>query len=64
VPLKATAVAPVKLAPVMTTLVPPPPLVGLKLVIVGAGVAAAAVIVTSWRTGVLVESEVVSVARY
>ena len=33
--LKVTAVAPVKLVPVMTTLVPTEPLVGLKLVIVG-----------------------------
>ena len=33
--LKVTAVAPVKLVPVMTTLVPTGPLVGLKLVIVG-----------------------------
>ena len=35
VPLKATAVAPVRLVPVITTLVPTGPLVGLKLVIVG-----------------------------
>jgi hypothetical protein len=63
-PLKVTEVAPVKFVPVITTLSPVPPLVGEKLEIVGAGIAAAAVIVTSWRTGVLVESEVVSVARY
>ena len=35
VPLKATAVAPVKLVPVMVTALPTGPLVGLKLVIVG-----------------------------
>src|SRR5207245_5839892 len=34
-PLKATAVAPVKLVPLMVTLVPAGPLVGAKLVIVG-----------------------------
>src|SRR3974377_1509968 len=37
VPLNFTAVAPVKLAPVITTLVPTGPLVGEKLVIEGAG---------------------------
>ena len=36
VPLKVTAVAPVKLEPVMITLVPTAPLPGVKLVIVGA----------------------------
>src|SRR2546425_1133382 len=35
VPLKVTAVAPVKLVPVIVTLVPTGPLVGVKLVIVG-----------------------------
>jgi acyl-CoA-binding protein len=35
--LKLTAVVPVKLVPVMTTLVPARPLVGVKLVMVGAG---------------------------
>ena len=35
VPLKVTEVAPVRFVPVMTTLVPTGPLVGLKLVIVG-----------------------------
>jgi len=35
-PLKVTAVVPVRLVPVITTLDPTPPLVGLKLVIVGA----------------------------
>jgi hypothetical protein len=35
--LNRTAVAPVKLVPVMTTLVPTGPLVGLKDVTVGAG---------------------------
>ena len=35
-PLKVSAVAPVKLIPMITTLDPTPPLVGLKLVIVGA----------------------------
>ena len=34
-PLKATAVVPVKLVPVMTTLVPAVPLVGVKLLMVG-----------------------------
>jgi hypothetical protein len=37
VPLKRTALAPVKFVPVMTTDVPTGPLVGLKPVIVGAG---------------------------
>ena len=37
IPLKVTAVAPVKLVPVMVTLTPTSPLVGLKLVIVGGG---------------------------
>ena len=35
VPLNLTAVAPVRFVPVITTLVPTGPLVGLKLVIVG-----------------------------
>ena len=35
VPLNLTAVAPVKFVPVIVTLVPTVPLVGLKLVIVG-----------------------------
>lgn len=38
VPLKLTDVAPVKLAPVIVTLVPGPPLVGVKPVITGANV--------------------------
>ena len=37
VPLKESAVAPVKFVPVMVTLVPEAPLVGVKLEIVGAG---------------------------
>ena len=37
-PLNITAVAPVKSVPVMVTLVPTGPLVGAKLVMVGAGV--------------------------
>ena len=37
VPLNFTAVAPVKFAPLIVTLVPTGPLVGVKLVIVGAG---------------------------
>src|SRR3989442_4435817 len=37
IPLNSTALAPVKLVPLMVTLVPTPPLVGEKLVIVGAG---------------------------
>ena len=36
VPLNATAVAPVKFVPLIVTLVPVDPLVGVKLVIVGA----------------------------
>ena len=36
-PLNATAVAPLKFVPVIVTLVPAGPLVGVKLVIVGAG---------------------------
>jgi hypothetical protein len=35
IPLNATDVAPVKFVPLMTTLVPTAPLVGVKLVIVG-----------------------------
>ena len=35
-PLNVTAVAPVKFAPVIVTLVPAGPLVGVKLVIIGA----------------------------
>ena len=38
-PLKATAVVPVKLVPAKVTVVPAAPLVGVKAVIVGAGVA-------------------------
>ena len=37
VPLNCTAVAPVKLVPVIVTVLPTGPLVGLKLVIVGGG---------------------------
>src|SRR5207253_401693 len=37
VPLNVTAVAPVKLVPLIVTLLPTGPLVGVKLVIVGAG---------------------------
>src|SRR5712664_1687945 len=36
-PLKVTAVAPVKFVPLIVTLVPTGPLVGVKLVIVGGG---------------------------
>ena len=36
-PVNATAVAPVKFVPLIVTLVPTGPLVGAKLVIVGAG---------------------------
>ena len=38
-PLNVTAVAPVKFVPLSVTLVPTGPLVGVKLVIVGAGTA-------------------------
>src|SRR5439155_646687 len=38
VPLKVTAVAPVKAVPLSVTLLPTGPLVGVKLVIVGAGI--------------------------
>jgi hypothetical protein len=38
VPLNVTAVAPVRFVPVITTDVPIPPLVGTKLVIVGAAI--------------------------
>ncbi len=37
VPLNCTALAPVKFAPLMVTVVPTPPLAGEKLLIVGAG---------------------------
>ena len=36
VPLNATAVVPVKFAPLIVTLAPTPPLVGVKLAMVGA----------------------------
>ena len=38
VPLNLTAVAPVKFVPLMVTLIPTAPLVGVKLTIVGAGI--------------------------
>jgi len=37
-PLKVTAVAPVKLVPLIATLLPTRPLTGVKLVIVGGGI--------------------------
>jgi hypothetical protein len=37
-PLKVTAVAPVKLVPLIVTLVPTRPLVGVKFVMVGGGI--------------------------
>jgi hypothetical protein len=44
VPLNFTAVAPLKFVPVMVTLAPTPPLVGVKLAIVGAAVKFAALV--------------------
>ncbi len=45
VPLKATAVAPLRFVPVIVTAVPAAPLAGVKLVIVGAGPATVKLVV-------------------
>ena len=55
VPLKLTAVAPVRLVPVITTLVPTGPLVGLKLVTVGAEVTVKEVALVAVPPGVVTE---------
>ena len=55
VPLKATAVAPVRLVPVITTLVPTGPLVGLKLVIVGAAATVKELALVAVPPGVVTE---------
>jgi hypothetical protein len=53
VPLNFTAVAPVKFAPVMVTLVPTGPLVGLKVVIVGGFMTVKAELLVAVPAGVL-----------
>ena len=45
IPLKVTAIAPVNVVPLMVTLLPITPPVGVKLVIVGGGLAGSAVVV-------------------
>ena len=52
-PLKATAVAPVRLVPLMVTLAPTGPLVGAKLVIVGSGTTVNAVLLVAEPPGVV-----------
>ncbi len=53
VPPKATAVAPVKLAPLMVTTVPAPPLLGVNEVIVGAGTKKKIKVLVAWPPGVV-----------
>jgi hypothetical protein len=52
-PLKVTAVAPVKFVPLIATLVPTRPLVGLKLVMVGGGITMKLVALVAVPPGVL-----------
>src|SRR5438876_729432 len=53
VPLKRTAVAPVKAVPVSVTLLPTGPLVGAKLVIVGAGITVKLLVLVAVPPGVV-----------
>ena len=53
VPLKVTAVAPVKFVPLIVTLVPSGPLVGVKLVIVGAGITVKLLVLVAVPPGVV-----------
>src|SRR2546426_6635381 len=52
-PLNVTAVAPVKFVPLIVTLVPTGPLVGVKLVIVGAGTTVKLVVLVAVPPGVV-----------
>ena len=53
VPLNVTAVAPVKAVPLIVTVLPTGPLVGVKLVIVGAGITVKAAALVAVPPGVL-----------
>src|SRR5438876_917467 len=53
VPLKVTAVAPVKAVPLSVTLLPTGPLVGVKLVIVGAGITVKLLVLVAVPPGVV-----------
>ena len=55
VPLNVTEVAPVKLVPVIVTLVPTGPLVGLKLLIKGAGMTVKLLALVAVPPGVVAE---------
>jgi hypothetical protein len=52
-PLKATAVAPVKFAPLIATMVPTGPLVGAKLVMLGGGITVNAPVLVAVPPGVV-----------
>ena len=52
-PLNVTAVAPVKFVPLSVTLLPTGPLVGVKLVIVGAGITVKLVVLVAVPPGVV-----------
>jgi hypothetical protein len=56
VPLNATAVAPVKFAPLIVTMVPTGPLVGAKLVIVGGGTTVNVALLVTVPAGVVTPS--------
>ncbi len=56
-PLKATEVAPLRLVPVITTLVPTVPLVGEKLVIVGAATTVKLLALVAVPPGVVTDIE-------
>ena len=56
VPLNVTAVAPVKFVPLIVTLVPTGPLVGVKLAIVGAGTTVNALALVAVPPGVVTRS--------
>ena len=55
-PLNVTAVAPVKLLPLIVTLAPTGPLVGVKVVIVGAGMTVKLVALLAVPPGVVTRS--------
>jgi hypothetical protein len=55
-PLNVTAVAPVKFAPLIATLVPTRPLVGVKLVMVGAGITMKLFVLVAVPPGVVTPS--------
>ena len=56
-PLNITAVAPVKFVPLSVTLLPTGPLVGVKLVIVGAGITVKLVVLVAVPPGVVTRSD-------